>query len=96
MEEEEGRAYTWLSERESGERVKASDEGAGMEGMEIGRADKGEEERIYSSDFALRFIGRARVGVGDGQPRQGPGRGGTLFDWRGGEKGRVMVTRPVF
>ena len=27
---EERRAYTWLRERESGERVKASEEGAGM------------------------------------------------------------------
>jgi hypothetical protein len=29
----EGGAYTWLSERESGERIKASDEGAGMGGV---------------------------------------------------------------
>jgi hypothetical protein len=30
VEEERG-AYTWLRERESGERLKASDEGAGIE-----------------------------------------------------------------
>jgi hypothetical protein len=44
-EEEEGRAYTWLRERESGERAKASDEGAGMEGMEIDRADRQRQRR---------------------------------------------------
>lgn len=41
---ERGRAYTWLRERESGERVKASEEGAGIGGVGRCEIDKGEKE----------------------------------------------------
>lgn len=69
--EEEGRgSYTWLRERESGERLKASDEGAGMVMCEMRTSkEEGKYQRamrrmdmlmrvdIYSSDFVLRRIG---------------------------------------
>ena len=68
-EERRAGAYTWLSERESGERLKASDEGAGMgggcvcvcvrlENWRICWRSEARMEVIYSSDFALRRIGR--------------------------------------
>jgi hypothetical protein len=47
-EREEERAYTWLRERESGERLKASDEGAGMVRMSERRASK-EEVKYHES-----------------------------------------------
>jgi hypothetical protein len=67
-----GGTYTWLRERESEERLKASDEGAGA-GMAMNEMRRSKEEGkyqrryeememlmrmdIYSSDFVLRRIG---------------------------------------
>jgi hypothetical protein len=55
------RAYTWLRERESGERVKASEEGAGMaNGM-----DGGGQGRQRSSDWRLELLEERRSKEGN-------------------------------
>lgn len=68
-----------------------------MEGIEIGRADKGEDGVKFIVQ-TLRSDSSDEVELGWGMGNQGKDRGGEGHYSIGGrgEKGRVMVTRPVF